>query len=62
MNCMKCGVEIPEGQVFCDHCLELMKEYPIRPGVHIHLSKRAEDVGGPQKPAKKKRAPSQEEQ
>ena len=22
MNCMKCGVEIPEQQVFCDHCLQ----------------------------------------
>ena len=62
MVCMKCGVEIPEGQVFCDHCLELMKDYPIRPGVHVHLPKRVEDVSDPKKPVKKKRTLSPEEQ
>ena len=62
MNCMKCGVEIPEGQVFCDHCLDLMKAYPIRPGAHIHLPKRATEVIDPKKPVKKRRTPSPEEQ
>ena len=62
MNCMKCGVPIPEGQVFCDHCLELMKAHPIRPGAHIHLPKRATEVIDPKKPVKKKRTLSPEEQ
>ena len=62
MNCMKCGVEIPENQVFCDHCLELMKACPIKPNAHIHLPKRHEAVSEPKKPAKKKRTPSPEEQ
>ena len=62
MNCMKCGVQIPEGPVFCDHCLELMNAYPIRPGVHIHLPKRAMEVSDSKKPVKKKRVPSPEEQ
>lgn len=53
MNCMKCGVEIQEGQVFCDHCLSVMAQHPVRPGTHIHLPKR---------PVKKKRTPSQDEQ
>ena len=41
MNCMKCGVEIPEQQVFCDHCLQIMEQYPVKPDAHIHLPKRA---------------------
>ena len=40
MNCMKCGRDIPEGQVFCDECLEDMKKYPVRPGTAVHLPKR----------------------
>ena len=62
MNCMKCGVEIPENQVFCDHCLALMQDYPIKPGAHIHLPKRAAAVNEPKKAAKKKRTLSPEEQ
>ena len=62
MNCMKCGVETPDTQVFCDHCLSAMDDYPIRPGTHIHLPKRALAEEEQRKPTKKKRAPSPEEQ
>ena len=62
MNCMKCGVEIPETQVFCDHCLALMEQCPVRPGVHVHLPKRAKNIEPPKKAAKKKRPHSPEEQ
>lgn len=62
MNCMKCGVEIPENQVFCDHCLSVMDQYPVRSGAHIHLPKRAKTVDAPKKPVKKKRTLSPEEQ
>jgi hypothetical protein len=62
MACMKCGAETPETQVFCDHCLALMEDYPIKPGTHIHLPKRALAVDSPKKPVKKKRTLSPEEQ
>ena len=62
MTCMKCGVDIPEGQVFCDHCLSVMEDYPIKTGAHIHLPKRAFDLEEPKKSSKKKRTPSPEEQ
>ena len=62
MNCMKCGVEIPETQVFCDHCLEVMDQCPVRPGAHVHLPKRAKIVEQPKKVSKKKRPLSPEEQ
>ena len=62
MNCMKCGVEIPETQVFCDHCLAVMEQCPVRAGVHVHLPKRARTVEQSKKPVKKKRTLSPEEQ
>ena len=30
MNCLKCGRELREGQVFCDACLESMEKEPIK--------------------------------
>ena len=62
MNCMKCGIAIPETQVFCDHCLEVMEQYPVKPGTHIHLPKQNLSADAPRKPVKKKRALSPEEQ
>ena len=40
MNCMKCGREIPAGQVFCPACLEVMERYPVAPGTHVRLARR----------------------
>ena len=40
MQCMKCGREIGDEQVFCDNCLAIMEKYPIKPSTHIHLPKR----------------------
>lgn len=61
MNCMKCGVEIQEGQVFCDHCLDIMNQHPIKPDAHVHLPKRSLAPEAPKKAQKKKRNLSQEE-
>lgn len=55
MNCMKCGTEIPDTQVFCDHCLEVMEAYPVQADVHVHLPKRAPVEEVAKKPTKKKR-------
>ena len=62
MNCMKCGAQISDNQVFCDHCLSVMETHPIRANAHVHLPKRdvIEDAG--KKPVKKRRAPTLEEQ
>lgn len=62
MNCMKCGTNIPESQVFCDHCLEVMKRHPVKPGTHVHLPKHNLSPEQVRKPQKKKRALSAEEQ
>ena len=40
MNCLKCGNETENEQVFCGHCLEIMSRYPIKPGTPVQLPKR----------------------
>ena len=40
MQCMKCGVDVPEGQVFCDKCLEIMDRYPVKPGTPVQILPR----------------------
>lgn len=37
MNCLKCGREIEEGQVFCNDCLVQMAKYPVKPGTAVQL-------------------------
>ena len=48
MNCMKCGREISDGQVFCPECLEVMASFPIAPEIHVQIPRR------PVKPSEKK--------
>ena len=58
MNCLKCGREVPEGQLFCEGCLLEMEKYPIKPNTAVQLPRREER----KKPAAKRRqAPSAEE-
>ena len=60
MNCMKCGTEIEDGQVFCERCLSDMKRYPVKPGTSIQLPSHPapETV---KKQAPRKRVPTAEE-
>lgn len=57
MNCMKCGKKTKDTQVFCDACLEVMAQYPVKPDVHVQLPNRS-----PAKKSTHKRPPSAEEQ
>ena len=40
MYCMKCGRETKSDQVFCDGCLEVMRQHPVKPGTFIQLPSR----------------------
>ena len=40
MYCMKCGKEIPEKQAFCDSCLAVMEQFPVKPGTPVLLPNR----------------------
>ena len=44
MNCMKCGREIREGQVFCESCLRTMKDFPVKSGTPVLLPPRPAPV------------------
>lgn len=48
MNCMKCGKETQGSQVFCDSCLLVMDNYPVKSDTPIQLPSRTQ-----QAPAKK---------
>ena len=58
MVCLKCGKNTTNEQVFCDQCLAVMDNYPVKPDIHIQLPNRAAH----KKSSKKKRTPSPEEQ
>lgn len=54
MNCMKCGRDIPQGQVFCDSCLEVMKKYPVKPDAAIQLPRRSLQNAVKKQPARRR--------
>lgn len=60
MNCMKCGREIPLGQVFCKDCLEDMSTHPIKPGTPVVVP--VHDTPVPQRRAPIRRVRKPEEQ
>ena len=62
MNCMKCGLEIDEGQVFCIGCLEVAEKYPVKPGIAIQLPGRKESPSVKKIYTKRRQPPTAEEQ
>lgn len=60
MNCMKCGREISDDNVFCTDCLLEMEKYPVDSGVVVLLPRRRES--SIQKKQIKRHAPPPEEQ
>ena len=61
MQCLKCGRDISGKQVFCDSCLGIMSQYPVRPGTVIILPHRPA-FEGVKKGGRKKRELSEREQ
>ena len=61
MNCIKCGRDIEEGQVFCPECLGVMEKYPVKPGIAIQLPKRKETPLQKKPYPKRRQAPTAEE-
>ena len=62
MNCMKCGREVEDGQVFCPACQEDMEKYPVRPGTVVLLPKRDEVYYAKKSASKRRAGPTTEEQ
>ena len=47
MQCIKCGRETQEKQVFCDQCLSVMVQVPVKPGTPVVIPKRPQKVYSP---------------
>lgn len=60
MNCMKCGRETENEQVFCQDCLAVMEKYPVKPGIVIHLPRREDAVTKKQPAAHLVRTPEEQ--
>ncbi len=60
MYCLRCGRDTNNDRVFCKECLDLMEEYPVKPGTAIQLPRRTTNVN--QKRQNRRRALSPEEQ
>lgn len=59
MNCTRCGREISETAVFCDKCLDDMKQHPLPAGVALQLPVRKPSTTS--KANNRKKGPSSEE-
>lgn len=54
MYCMKCGKKIPEKQAFCEDCLAVMAQFPVKPETHVVLPNREVPVSVKKAPARKR--------
>lgn len=61
MNCLRCGAETKNEQVFCQDCLISMEAYPVKPDIHIQLPNRQSPVT-PKKSSRRKRSMTTDEQ
>ena len=62
MNCLKCGREIEEGQVFCNACLVQMAKYPVKPGTAVQLPSRGSAAAAKKVHARRRGKTALEEQ
>lgn len=60
MNCMKCGRDIEEGQIFCSICLDDMAKYPVKPNIAIQLPHREHHVAAKKPQARRRPATAEE--
>ena len=50
MNCMKCGREVDEGQVFCDTCVGCMEHEPIKMNTPVLIPAQPPKKSSPRRP------------
>lgn len=54
MNCIKCGKECKDPQVFCNECLADMERYPVKPNITVQLPVRPATPAVKKKPRREK--------
>ena len=62
MNCVKCGRETEENQVFCHVCMDAAEKYPVNPTTVVHIPVRKPDEEIRRRASKKKLPPTISEQ
>ena len=60
MQCMRCGRDVEEGQVFCEECRAEMEKYPVRPGTAVLLPHYHQQHTMPKKPVKRTVPPEEQ--
>ena len=61
MNCIKCGVNVPDNQVFCEECLAEMEKYPVKPDITVTLPQRKEIAVSKKKSRRQRTIPPEEQ-
>ena len=61
MSCIKCGVNVPENQVFCDACLADMEKYPVKPDITVTIPQRKETPVSKKKNRRQRTLPPEEQ-
>ena len=61
MNCLKCGRDVEDGQLFCSGCLDVMRKYPVKANTAVQLPHRDENAISRKPSAKRRQAPTTEE-
>lgn len=59
MQCLKCGKDTENGQVFCSRCLAVMKDYPVKDSVPVHLPQRT-SAPAPSKSTRRRKLTTEE--
>ena len=61
MLCLRCGSETQNDQVFCDYCLKIMEQRPVKPGTAAQIPEKPAPLSE-RYPALHRRVPSPGEQ
>ena len=60
MYCLKCGKETEDSHIFCQHCLNVMADYPVKPETKVHLPHRSEAQAAKKQPRKRPLQPEEQ--
>lgn len=60
MYCLKCGKETVDTHIFCERCLQVMSDYPVKPDTKVHLPHRLETHAPKKQPRKRMLQPEEQ--
>lgn len=60
MYCLKCGKETEDAHIFCNGCLGVMSEYPVKPDTTVQLPHRSTAAAPKKQPRKRVLQPEEQ--